>query len=509
MDLAGYLLVLRRRWLTLAIVALATLAAATVVTLAMPTKYTATTRLFFGVQSGESATDLSQGSTFAEKQMSSYAQVAVSPLVLDSVIRELGLQTTPKELAKSVIATVPTDTVIIEIATTDENPELAARISNAVGGELASVAADLSPARPDGSESVRATTLAPAAIPLEPSSPNVLRNLALGAVLGLLLGVGVALAKEALDTKLRSEDDVRATIDAPLLGVIPFDPGTPQHRLVMSDRETGGRAESVRRLRTNLQFVGEGGHPGVVVISSSVPGEGKTTTAINLSAALADSGLTVLLVDADLRRPSVAEYLGLEGRAGLTSVLIGRAELSDVRQRLGDRSLDILATGPVPPNPSELLGSAGMRELIATAREEYDIVIVDSPPLLPVTDPAILARLADGTIVVVGADRTHRPQLVGALEALQDVDAHLLGIVLNKVSRRDAGAYAYEHGYRSYTSDPVQLGETAARHAGEAPTTTVEKPDVIDSCAGLPIDRESEPAADESWPPRDRDKVGR
>ncbi len=391
------------------------------VTLSMPTKYTATTRLFFGVQSGESATDLSQGSAFAEKQMSSYAQVAMSPLVLSTVIRELNLQTTPDELAKSVTATVPTDTVILEIATTDEDPALAAQISNAIGRELASVAASLSPPRPDGSESVRATTLAPAVVPPEPSSPRVLRNLAIGAVLGLLLGIAAALAREVLDTKLRSEADLRASTDAPLLGVVPFDPSAPEHRLVISDGQMGGRAEAVRRLRTNLQFVGEAGHPRTVVISSSVSAEGKTTTAINLAAALADGGLRTLLIDADLRRPSVAEYLGIEGRAGLTSVLIGKAELNDVIQQQGDRELYVVTSGPIPPNPSEILGSAAMRELMSAAMEAYDIVIIDSPPLLPVTDAAVLSRLAEGTVVVVGADRTHRHQLEGALEALDGV----------------------------------------------------------------------------------------
>ena len=133
-----------------------------------------------------------------------------------------------------------------------------------------------------------------------------------------------------------------------------------------------------------------------MVISSSVSAEGKTTTAINLAAALADGGLRTLLIDADLRRPSVAEYLGLEGRAGLTTVLIGKAELDDVVQQQGDRGLFIVTSGPIPPNPSEILGSEGMKALMAAATKAYDIVIVDSPPLLPVTDAAVLSRLADG-----------------------------------------------------------------------------------------------------------------
>jgi capsular exopolysaccharide synthesis family protein len=454
-ELAGYLRVFRRRWLTLLGVALAVLAVTGAVTLLLPQKYTATTRLFFGVQSGESVTDLNQGSTFAEKQMSSYAEVAVSPIVLNPVIQQLGLDTTADVLARSVSATVPANTVILEVATTSGSAELAAGITNAIGTEVASVAGRLSPDRPDGTESVRATTLAPAIVPTSPSSPDVVRNLALGALLGLLMGVGAALARESLDTKLRSEADLRATVDAPLLGAIPFDPSATSHRLVMSDGRGGPRAEAVRRLRTNLQFVGAAGDPRTIVISSSVAGEGKTTTAINLSAALADAGLRVLLIDADLRRPMVGNYLGLESRAGLTSVLIGKAELADVIQHHGGHGLDVLTSGPIPPNPSEILGSAAMVDLVRLISESYDVVILDSPPLLPVTDAAVLSRIAEGTLVVVGADHTHRAQLVGAVEALRGVDAHLLGVVLNKVAKRDASAYVYEYSYGSSNSAPL------------------------------------------------------
>jgi polysaccharide biosynthesis transport protein len=502
MDLAAYLRVFRRRWLTIVVVALAVLAVTAIVTLLLPQKYTATTRLFFGVQSGQVTTDLTQGSTFAEKQMSSYAQVALSPLVLAPVIRDLGLTTTPEILAESVSATVPPDTVILEIGATSTDPVEAARISNAIGAELASVVAKLSPDRPDGTESVRATTLAPATVPIDPSSPDVLRNIALGAVLGLLLGVGAALAKESLDTKLRSETDVRATVDVPLLGVIPFDPTTPSHLLVMSDGQGGARAEAVRRLRTNLQFVGAAGEPRTIVISSSISGEGKTTTAINLAAALADAGLKVLLIDADLRRPSVGEYLGLEGRVGLTSVLIGKAQLSEVTQHHGKHSLDVLASGPIPPNPSEILGSPAMVQLMKSAAESYDVVILDSPPLLPVTDAAVLSRLAEGTLVVVGADHTHRPQLIGAVEALEGVDAHVLGVVLNKVAKRDASAYGYEYGYGPPGPDSAK---TAAR-ATQPTSGAGGRSELAEGDAARPLNGSARRAS-VAQPPHESDKT--
>jgi capsular exopolysaccharide synthesis family protein len=203
-------------------------------------------------------------------------------------------------------------------------------------------------------------------------------------------------------------------------------------------------------LRTNLQFIDIADRPKSLVISSSIPSEGKSTIAINLAVSLADTGARVILADADLRRPSIAEYLGIEGRVGLTTVLIGRAEVEDVVQPLGTTSLDLLPAGQIPPNPSELLGSTAMADLLERLTASYDMVLLDSPPLLPVTDAVVLSNLAGGALVVVGADRIHRPQLQQSLESLETAGAHVFGIVMNKISSREAAAYGYGSGYPSY-----------------------------------------------------------
>lgn len=454
-EIRDYLGVLRRRWVSILIVALATLAVAAAVTFALTPRYTATTRLFFGVQGAQSGSDLAQGSTFAEKQLVSYAQVSTSPLVLGQVVTDLGLDMTPEELATRVEAAAPTDTVILEISVEDVDGARAAQIANAIGQRLSSVAGDLSPERQDGSQSVRATILAPAQVPTEPSSPNVLRNLAAGLLLGLLLGVGVAILRRVLDTKVRNELDVQSVTDSSILGLVPFDAGAPDHPVVMHDDPLGARSEAIRRLRTNLQFVELAAHARSIVVSSSVPGEGKSSTTINLAVSLADAGLKVALIDADLRRPSIARYLGMEGSVGLTTVLIGEAELGDVLQPWRDTSLSILPAGQVPPNPSELLGSKAMSALLEQMSGTFDMVLIDSPPLLPVTDAAILGRLAGGTLVVVGADRLHRPQLRMAMESLSAAGANVFGMVLNKVARGSFGSYGYGYGY---TSDEVGGG---------------------------------------------------
>ena len=195
-------------------------------------------------------------------------------------------------------------------------------------------------------------------------------------------------------------------------------------------------------------------------MTSSIESEGKSTTGANLAIALADAGSRVLFVDADLRRPKVADYMGLEGAVGLTDVLIGRAEIDDVIQPWGAAELFVLPAGPVPPNPSELLGSTRMSQLISDLNDRFDVVIFDSPPLLPVTDAAILAKNVGGAIVVVAAGRAHKHQLKGALTALQNVGAPVSGLVLTMIptkgpDARGYGRYGYGYHYGSEVLAPA------------------------------------------------------
>ena len=275
-------------------------------------------------------------------------------------------------------------------------------------------------------------------MPDEPSSPKVLQNLGIGLILGLLLGVGIAVLRHVLDTRVRNEDDVRSLTDSPILGVVAYNQNVPSHPVILRDEPQAAPSEAVRRLRTNLQFIDIANRPKSIVISSSIPAEGKSTMAINLAVSLADTGSRVILVDADLRQPSIADYMGIEGRVGLTTVLIGRADVEDVVQPLGTTSLDLLPAGQIPPNPSELLGSMTMAVLLERLSAVYDMVLLDSPPLLPVTDAVVLSKMAGGALVVVGADRIHRPQLQQSLESLETAGAHIFGLVMNKIAVREA-----------------------------------------------------------------------
>ena len=273
------------------------------------------------------------------------------------------------------------------------------------------------------------------------------RNLTLGVLAGLVLGIGIAFVRHSLDTKVRAESDIRAFSSRPMLGELPIDRSKTKE--VTLDRDPhGGYSEAIRRLRTNLQFVDVTTGRHSFVVTSATPGEGKTTTTVNLAIAMATTGNKVLLVDGDLRNPSVARTLGLEGGAGLTTVLLGNAEVADVIQRWRDTTLYVLAAGQIPPNPSELLGSEPMRELFDKLTHDFDFILVDSPPVVPVVDAVLLDRLTGGTLMVVASHRTKKRDVASAVKQLETVEARLAGFALNFVPINESDPY--RHGYYRY-----------------------------------------------------------
>ena len=258
-----------------------------------------------------------------------------------------------------------------------------------------------------------------------------------------MLGLGLALIRDLLDTTIKSEKDCAAVTDATVIGSIAFDADAPKHPLIVQADPHSPRAEAFRTLRTNLQFVDADNHPRSIVFTSSLPGEGKTTTTANLAITMAAGGARVCVVEGDLRRPRLLEYMGMDGSLGLTNVLIGQADLSDVLQQFTDTGVYVLGAGSVPPNPSELLGSSAMIKILRELESRFDIVIIDTPPLLPVTDAAVLSTIVGGTVVVVGAGRVDRDHLAKSLQSLDVVKGRVLGLVLNRVPTKGADAYYY------------------------------------------------------------------
>jgi non-specific protein-tyrosine kinase len=365
---------------------------------------------------------------------------------------------TARQLAGRISASAPPDTVLIDISVRDGLPTQAMAIANAVAAQFAQVVGSLeSPGRGLPSP-VSVTVVRPAELPVAPVLPRSRLNLMLGLVLGLALGIGLALLREVLDTSVKTSEDLCALTGSAALGEIDFDAEVPNQPLVSAHDQRSKRIEAFRVLRTNLRYVDVDNPPRVVVFTSSVVAEGKSTTVCNLGITLAAAGVRVVLLEGDLRRPSIAEYMGLEGSVGLTDVLVGRSKLDQVLQPWGEVPLSVLPSGQIPPNPSELLGSAQMAALLAELRERADIVLVDAPPLLPVTDAAVLACACDGAVLVVRYGRTTREQVNRSLAALRNVDARLLGTVLSMVPSRERGRYGYGHGYYYGPTRPTPPG---------------------------------------------------
>lgn len=467
MELHDYLRILQKNWILIAVCALVGLAAASGGSIASTPKYESTTELYVSVQSATSSAtaDLVQGTSFAHQAVTSYVSVAGTARVLDPVIKELQLHLTPQQLAGRITVTSPLNTVLIDITVTDADPAKAATIANAVGQNLTDVVVNVLEKPADGGASqVKIETVQPASIPTKPVSPNVPLNLILGLLVGLAIGVAAAVVRTILDTRIHSAHDVELVTDKPLLGGITFDPDAKRRPLVVHADPRSPRAESFRTLRTNLQFLNIEGAPRAFVITSAVPGEGKSTTAANLAIALAETGAKVALIDGDLRLPRVEEYLGIEGSVGLTDVLIGRVELADALQKWGRGMLFVLPSGPIPPNPSELLGSNNMSNLLGTLSAEFSYVIIDAPPLLLVTDAAVLSKLSGGAIIVAAAGRTKRAEIAGAIRALEHSGSRLLGLVVTMLPTKGPDAYGYgTYGYGD-THSADKPGETAAAY---------------------------------------------
>ena len=297
--------------------------------------------------------------------------------------------------------------------------------------------------------------LAAAAVPQDPVSPKPLRNTAMGLILGLLLGCGAALARDYLDDTVRDKASLEDESQLPTLGVIPRLPrqrGKTLDEVVTIGQHPSAAAEAYRTLRTSVKFLSLEDDSRVFQITSATAADGKTLTAMNLAVALTQAGDRTVVVGCDLRRPRLDALAHAHQGPGLTSVLVGDAELHEAIERHEEVGLSILRTGPIPTDPSELLSSPRTAALIQALRGAYDVVILDCPPLLPVSDSLILAGYSDATLVVVSEGKTSRRNLARALELLRQVNAPVRGTVLN--ATKSAGAHGYGYAYDGYAQRP-------------------------------------------------------
>jgi capsular exopolysaccharide synthesis family protein len=477
-SIAQYVRLLRLHWLiVIGSIVLGGAAAATYSRLSAPV-YRAQAQLFVSTTSpGNKVSDLTQGGAFTQKRVKSYADLLTSPRVLEPVIQQLRLPTTPDDLARQLVVTNPLDTVLLDISVDDTSPQRASDIANAVTQRFPELVAELeTPA--GGTESpVKISVTQDAVTSTTPVSPRVPLNILLGLLAGAGAGVLGALAREGLDRTVSGRAQASEIAGAPILGAVADDASVPEKPLVTHDAFSP-RAEAFRQLRTNIRFLSVDHPVRSFVVTGSVQGEGKSSTAANIAISLAQGGENVLLIDADLRRPTLADVFGLPNGVGLTSVLVARIPVGEALQAWrDDLPLHVLTAGPLPPNPSELIGSARMADIVRGLTGSGYTVVIDSPPLLPVTDAAILARITDGALIVARPASTRVEQLSSAVEALRTASAPILGVVLNRVPRRGkAGAEYRGYGttaYASYASQPQTAVPAAAVPAAAVPQAAV------------------------------------
>lgn len=398
--------------------------------------FQATTSLHFSLAQGSSASDLKQGSDYTQGQMLSYAQLVEGSLVLEPVIEELDLDTTVRELSRSIEVTIPQDTATMRITASTSDPQRSADLATAISEQLIEVVHGTSAAGEDGSTSITVTIFDSAVPPQYQSSPDKTRDGLLGGVLGGMVGVAAALLIALLDTRVRNEEILAEAGGDPVLGVVTASPLLANRAIAVAREPLSTTAEEFQRIRSALTFANVSSQVRVLLVTSGMPGDGKSSVAVNLAMTLAGQQRSVLLIDADLRRPRAHEHAGIDGSVGLTSVLVGEVDVEVAAHSVRGTTLDVLPAGEIPPNPAELLTSHRMGELIESVSGRYSYIVVDTPPVLSVADTNLLLPLADGVILVVDARRTRRAGLAKSVRSLETAGGRILGTVLNR-ARRD------------------------------------------------------------------------
>lgn len=471
--------------------------------LTTPPRYQAMSQVFVNTHgTGDDLTALIQGSTFTQQRVTSYATLLTSPRMLQPVAEKLNLSLTAGQLAGMVTVSNPKGTVLLNITITDSQPERARDIANSIAEQFPVLVTALENPGGKGSSLVTASRTVTADAPERPISPSLPLDLILGGLGGLILGTSLALLRNALDRTIKSKEEAQILSGAPVMAMIGEDAEAERVQLVTQD-SFAPRAEAFRQLRTNIRFLSVDHRLSSLVVTSAVAHEGKSTTASNLAITLAQAGESVVLIDADLRRPTIADAFALSSGVGLTTVLLGDLPVEEALQPWRDElPLRILTAGPIPPNPAELIGSARMAALITELTQRGITVVLDSPPLLPVTDAALLARATDGALVVTHAGKTHAEQLASACDALRIAGASVLGLVLNRLPRKRGSSYygGYSYGgYHSYRSKQTPEATTSQVPEPAYPGTVLPETHAMPSA--VPAERvQPEQPATVAWP---------
>ncbi|BBY49372.1 chromosome partitioning protein [Mycolicibacterium arabiense] len=469
MKIQDFVKMLRSQWITVCVAVTVAVLGAVALTLLTTPLYQASTRLYVSAAGGASVAEMYQGNRLSQERVISYTELIMGETLAQRTIDKLGLDMEAETLRQHVKASAKPDTVLVDVDVLDESPVRARDIANALSDEFVSMVRELETPEDGSRPDARVVVEQRASLPTTPASPNWTLNLLAGLAIGLLAGTGLAILRGSLDNTVKDRESLEEMTGVGLVGSIPLDKERRTEPAISFGSDNSAIAEAFRKLRTNLQFLAVDHPPRVIVVTSSMPSEGKSTTAINIALALAEADHSVVLVDGDMRRPKLNEYLGLVGTVGLSTVLSGRASLSEVLQATKYPGLTVLTSGGTPPNPSELLGSLAAKKVLSELRAKFDFVIVDSSPLLAVTDAAILAAGSDGVLIMARFGQTKRDQLQHAVGNLEDVGARVLGAVFTMTPDRGSSSYSYSY-YGDDASSRSRRAATPVESQDDAPT---------------------------------------
>lgn len=462
MELRHYLALLRRWWWLLLLGPLLAALPAYFVTGTVAPTYRAATTIFVNQSAAPGAITYNDA-LLNQQLVKTYSQMARQPIVLDEVGLLLERPVDPADVTVQAIR----DTQLFQISVEGHDPARVRDVANTIAQVFIE---QQTPYLPAGQVPTALRVAQPALKPVDPVGPRLGLNLGLACLLGLLAAAAVVALLEYLDDTVKSGEDLEAVAGLATLGAVTrLDgaDGTLNHLLPPTPVRTSAAAESYRLVRTNLDFAGAGTDRKLrtVLVTSASPQEGKSTTVANLGTVIAQAGKRVVIIDADLRKPSQHRLFGLSNDRGLSTLLLEGCsnQAADYLQPSPVQGLQILPSGPLPPNPAELLSTPVLGQALEQLLREVDLVLIDSPPVLGIADPIVLSGCVDGTVLVVDAARTRADALKGATEALSRSGTRVLGAVLNKLHRRDSSSPYYTY----YGADePEPALRAAPSHAG-------------------------------------------
>lgn len=437
----GYLAALRRSWLLLLVVAIVSAAAGAVWFLLTPAAFTSTLDLYVSTPKG-AGTDPQAADQFARSRVNSYVQLLGSEELASRIVRSNGVDLTPAQVAHEITASGQPDTVIIHVAVRDASARRSLLIARGIANNFGKLVDDMdNPGRAAAVVVIR--VVSQPAFQAQIISPNPILYVGAGLAIGLVAGLLAVAMRRLADHAIWTARTAQRVVGVPLIGKIPYVRKARTSPLIIDEEPSSGRFESFLQLRLNLQHLETTKSAKVLMITASQPDEGTTTTAVNLALAFVEAGERVMLIDANLRRPEVADLLELPSEPGLSNVISGQATAFRAVRRWGGSGLGLLASGSVPPTPAKWLGSTQMDELVDLLRHNSDKIIIDTPPTLAAADALIISSFADAVILVIRHGKTGQLPAAAAAKALRAVDAPLVGSVftMRRVGRRQRRRY--------------------------------------------------------------------